>query len=192
MIISNSYESLFLELSFSISFGKMILHILQQSILFLVAISFSPIPVSSTPIKPSPTGITPLAPRYLENPVLASAGLVLRGSRQLGIIAPNPKVIGLLTDFYLSVTSQAMMQAQLRSPENPNLMFTHGAFQLIFVADSWLHTVPWNVVVDFCLQMVQWTSRGYTGTYDRGYWNMEGTLGVFVTMRYGEGIVLQQ
>lgn len=59
---------------------------------------------------------------------------------------------------------------------------------LTFIADSLDHSIPWNVIGDFAIEMFDWTNRGFVATYEQGYWNPEGTFGVYAELRFAKGI----
>ena len=64
-----------------------------------------------------------------------------------------------------------------------NLTITFGVFQLSFVSNATGLAIPWLVIGQFASEMIDWSRRGYTGTYNRGYWDGTGTFGVFVCLR---------
>lgn len=37
--------------------------------------------------------------------------------------------------------------------------------------------------------MYQLSMRGYTGLYDQGWWNVAGTLGLYIGLRVVDGVV---
>ncbi len=62
-------------------------------------------------------------------------------------------------------------------------MIHMGPLQLSFVADTLGKEIPWNVIGELAYEMMRWSERGFAATWDRGYWNAAGTLGVFVMLR---------
>ena len=148
-----------------------------------------------------PTRCNPIQPfkptrKFVETRVIPngahfvpSPDLVSRFSNTLAIMAPNAVASKFLTEFYLRVVAKAIFEAGSGSPEENNLFFTQGPLALIFVADSWGKTIPWDFVANFAITMVDWTNRGFLATYDRGYWDVEGTLGVYAGLRV-EGLGL--
>ena len=119
------------------------------------------------------------------------AGLTRRFSNVLTIIAPSAVAANTLAEFYLTILARAIFEANAGSPERSNLFFSGGPLSLTFVADTWGKTIPWDFVAKFTLNMVDWTNRGFLATYDQGYWNVEGTLGVYAGLRT-EGMGLPQ
>ena len=66
-------------------------------------------------------------------------------------------------------------------------MLQWGGFQLSFVAvDGATEGISWEFIRDFSATMLTVTRRGYTGIYDQGWWNVAGTLGVYVGLRVVE------
>lgn len=114
---------------------------------------------------------------------IPDSGLTIRFSSVLSAVAPNAGAAKVLAEFYLRVLAKAIFEATARSPEVNNLFFTEGPLALIFAADSWGKTIPWDFVASFAMSMVQLTNRGFLATFDRGYWNADGTLGVYAGLR---------
>ena len=108
---------------------------------------------------------------------------LVRSSKILSIMAPNVAAASALADFYLHVVAKAIFEATSGSPEENNFFFTQGPLTLIFVADSWGKTIPWGFVADFANSMADLAHRGFLATYDRGYWNVQETLGVYAGLR---------
>ena len=117
------------------------------------------------------------------------AGFIGRFCNVLTVLAPSAAASKAIEEFYLGVVAKAIFEANSGTPEENNLFFTEGPLALIFVADSWGKTIPWDFVANFAITMVNWTNRGFLATYDRGFWNVEGTLGVYAGLRV-EGLGL--
>ncbi|KAL8785856.1 MAG: hypothetical protein Q9195_008480 [Heterodermia aff. obscurata] len=115
------------------------------------------------------------------------AGFVSTFSNVLTIIAPSAVASNTLAGFYLRVLAKAIFEADSGSPEENSIFYTEGPLALIFVADSWGKTIPWDFIIKFTIGMVNWTERGFLATYDQGYWTVGGTLGVYAGLRV-EGI----
>lgn len=114
---------------------------------------------------------------------IPDTGLIARFSNIRAVMAPNAVAANALTEFYLGVLAKAIFQANSGSPEENNIFYTQGPLALIFVADSWGKTIPWDFVIRFATSMVGWTNRGFLATYDRGYWSVDGALGVYAGLR---------
>ena len=119
--------------------------------------------------------------------ILADTGLVLRASRTFDIISPNHLASAALREFYRSILADVLFEWRSNRPELSSLSITRGPFVLTFIADTLEHTVPWYVIGQFCSHMIDWTTRGYLATFDRGYWNLEGSFGVYVGLRFAPG-----
>ena len=109
--------------------------------------------------------------------------LLLRASATTAVITPNSIVAQALQQLYLTVSAKAIHEWHLQNPELEHIFYTFGPFTLIFVPDAWGKTVPWDFIAGFCQEMVGWTDRGFLGTYDRRYWNLAGTLGIYAALR---------
>ena len=121
----------------------------------------------------------PSGAHYIPNPNILNPSF----SNIRTIITPDALAASVLARFYLSVAARAIFEANAGSPEADNLFYTEGPLALIFVADRLGKAIPWGFVANFALSMVNWTNRGFLGTYDRGYWNIERTLGVYAGLR---------
>ena len=125
-----------------------------------------------------------IAPRSF----LATTGLVLRASTTFEVIVPSHLAAYCLKELYSGILASAIHQMILKQPDSPSVTFTRGPFALTFVADALDHSIPWNVIGQFCSDMVDWTNRGFLATYERGYWDLEGTFGVFVSLRFSKEV----
>ena len=158
------------------------------SILLLVVIYH---PTRCNPIQPLKPTTKVIETRVFPNGAhfVPSPDLISRYSNVLTIMVPSAAASKTLAEFYLRVVAKAIFEANSGSPEENHFFFTKGPLTLIFVADSWGKTIPWDFIARFALGMVGWTNRGFLATYDRGYWNVEGTLGVYAGLRV-EGLGL--
>ena len=117
-----------------------------------------------------------------------TTSMVAGFSHVLSVMAPNAAAANALTEFYLGLLAREIFEIRSGSREENYIFFTLGPLSLNFVAHEWGKTIPWDFVASFALSMVDWTDRGFLATYDRGYWNLERTLGVYAGLRV-EGIV---
>lgn len=136
------------------------------------------------PINSTTSTTKTIAPRS----ILSHTGLVLQASAALEVIIPQHLAAYCLKELYAEILAAAILQTRLNQPGLPSVTFTRGPFVLSFVADTLDHAIPWNVIGQFCSEMIDWTNRGLLATYDRGYWNLEGTFGVYVGLRFTKGI----
>lgn len=166
-------------------FSSSLLHLLVLLVLYKTALS-SPIQTISPALDiVEPRGNLPLGATFVPD-----TGLVLRKSVILAVISPSYLAAQTFGQFYLDVLAKALSEWQLGKPALDNLFYTQGLFTLVFVADTPGKPIPWNFVASFCQQMVDWTNRGFTGTFDRGYWNLDETFGVFAGFRVGDWMSL--
>ena len=114
---------------------------------------------------------------------IPTTDMVTRFSRVLSVMAPNAAAANALGEFYIHVLAKAIFAGRSGSPEENNIFISQGPLTLIFVAHDWGKTIPWDFVASFALSMMDWTDRGFLATYDQGYWNVEGTLGVYAGLR---------
>lgn len=145
----------------------------------------SAIPTTSLRLKTNPGPIAHRLTPRTHPLVIPNSDLILRTSKTNLVIGPSYFAASALVNLYTSVLADTVHDYVNRAPVN-NLFLNKGPFVLIFVADSSEKTIPWDVVGEFCGQMIEWTQMGYLGTYERGYWNLANTLGVYVSLRFQE------
>ena len=111
------------------------------------------------------------------------SGMVMTASEIFQVIQPLAGACAALKLLYQEVLDMAI--ANWRNSEQPvnNIMFEFGPIRLAFVADRLDKAIPWEVVAEVASHMIRWSERGYAATFDRGYWNAAGTLGVYVGLR---------
>lgn len=140
------------------------------------------IPVSSTYALTSTTQNPALQKRL---PPFSIHNLYLERTDHLSMLLPTTTAASLLADFYAEIYVRCITQCIPNlPPPQADLMIQYGAFQLSFVAnDGSSEGIPWEFIRDFSATMLRVTRRGYTGVYDQGWWNVAGTLGVYVGLR---------
>lgn len=101
------------------------------------------------------------------------------------MILPVTNTASLLADLYTEVYIRCITSwIPNNLPPQAGLMIQYGAFQLTFVANEGAtEGISWQFIRDFSAIMLRVTRRGYTGVYDQGWWNVAGTLGVYVGLR---------
>lgn len=160
-------------------------------ILFVLVLAMIPYNASCRPlrsVKQSPNNVTQ---RTIPDGAIFSrhTGLTLRQIQTRTVVTPSHLAAGAIAEFYLRVLANALFDQSLGRVEQSNIFYRQGSFTLALVADTLEKSIPWDFVVNFAHEMVGWTNRGYLGTFDSGYWNDEGTLGVFAGFRVNEVIL---
>lgn len=138
-------------------------------------------PTVSLPHTPPSLSPAPLPPRALT--ALPNTALHLSYSRTLSPISPHTPSCLALALFYHRVLELVVHSWLPTHPPLDNLMIHMGPLQWSFVADTLGKPIPWNVIGELAYEMLRWSERGFAATWDRGYWNSAGTLGVFVMFR---------
>lgn len=121
-------------------------------------------------------------------PPFSIQNLYLERTAHLSMLLPTTTAARLLADFYAEVHTRCITYwMQNLPPPQADLIIVWGGFQLSFVAsDGASEGISWEFIRDFSAIMLRVTTRGYTGVYDQGWWNVAGTLGVYVGLRVGE------
>ena len=111
------------------------------------------------------------------------SGMVMTASKTFQVIQPLPGACAALKLLYQEVFEMAIENWRNNQQPLNSLMFHCGPIQLAFVADKLDKEIPWDVIAEVAWHMIGWSERGYAATFDRGYWNVAGTLGVYVGLR---------
>jgi len=138
------------------------------------------------PTVPIPLTPSPLQPR-VPTALLANTGLHLTYSATLAPISPHTPSCAALALFYHRVLELVVHEWLPQQRPLDHLMIHMGPLQWSFVADTLGKEIPWNVIGELAYEMMRWSERGFAATWDRGYWNAAGTLGVFVMLRVKPG-----
>ena len=111
------------------------------------------------------------------------SGMIMTASKIFQVIQPLPGACAALKLLYQEVFDMAIENRRNNEQPLKNMMFDFGPIRLAFVADKLDKEIPWDVVAEVAWHMIYWSERGYAATFDRGYWNAAGTLGVYVGLR---------
>jgi len=111
----------------------------------------------------------------------------LKASQQLTLLLPAQAAAAQLEYFYAAISRKARTQ-WIHTLPKPLVYFPikWSGLELLFVANEQTNPegIPWEFVRDFAELMVEVTRKGFTGCYDQGFWNVAGTVGVYVGLRY--------
>jgi len=111
----------------------------------------------------------------------------LKASQQLTLLLPAQAAAAQLEYFYAAISRKARTQ-WIHTLPKPLVYFSikWSGLELLFVANEQTNPegIPWEFVRDFAELMVEVTRKGFTGCYDQGFWNVAGTVGVYVGLRY--------
>lgn len=122
------------------------------------------------------------------------AGLSLTHIKEVALL-PLQISAAQLELFYTAAAHKAgTFLMQSAPPPLVHFALQWASLELHFVSDKASgdreEGIPWEFMQEFCDMMAGVTRDGWiAGTYEQGYWNTAGTLGIFVALKFVERMV---
>lgn len=142
-------------------------------------------PSTATPISTTSALTTTSPALQKRRPPFSLHGLYLERTAHLTMLIPTAAAAALLSDFYADIHVRCITSWMPNlPPPQADLVVRWGPFQLSFVVgDGATEGISWEFVRDFAALMHRVSTRGYAGVYDQGWWDVAGSLGIYVGLR---------
>lgn len=133
--------------------------------------------------------------RAQEGRRVSVAGLSLTHTKEVALLLPL-QISAVQLELFYTAAAHAAATFLMQSTPPPLVHFAiqWAGLELHFVSDKASgdrgEGIPWEFMHEFCDMMAGVTRHGWTvGTYEQGFWNTAGTLGIFVALKFVERMV---